>query len=144
MTCTVKQITTDDLDLVLLRFIADNADRLNNLYGGRFDWYNGFPLKHAVENHVVLVAYQDEEPVGVMFAYLGDCMFDMNKTVLRQELLFAKSPRVTVALLRYFIDFGKLRANYVIACIGKHTNFKTTSLEKLGFTKLEELYIMEV
>ena len=144
MAYIVKKIGLKDLTNVLLRFIADNGDALNSVYGNKFNWTTGFPLKYAVEKHVVLVCYRGSEPVGFLFASLQVSIFDMNKTVLRQEVLFAKHPKATVELLRYFIDFGKLRANYVITCLGKHTNFKSQSLEKLGFTKLEELYVMEV
>lgn len=144
MTYTVKQIKTTDLNGVLLRFIADNADYLNRLYGNKYNWASGFPLKHAITNHLVLVCYRGEEPVGFMFGSLRPSLFDICKTVLRQEVLFAKYPRATLALLSYFIDFGKLRANYIITCIGKHTNIKSASLQKLGFTKMQEMYSMEV
>lgn len=144
MAYIVKQLAVADLTGRVLRFIADNGDMLNNVYGNRFNWTTGFPLRHAIEKHLVLVCFREDEPVGFMFGSLQSCLFDINKTVLRQEVLFAKYPKATMELLSYFIDFGRLRANYVITCIGKHTNFKPASLEKLGFTKLDELFIMEV
>lgn len=140
----VKQITVKDLTGVLLRFIADSGDRLNSLYGNKFNWAQGFPLKHIIEKHVFLVCYRGDEPVGFMVGTLSPMVFDISKTVLRQETLFAKYPKASVELLRYFIDLGKLRANHVIMCVGKHTNIKPRSLEKLGFTKMEELFEMEV
>ena len=144
MAYTVKQITLNDLSGILLRFIADNADKLNAIYGNKFDWAHGFPLKYCVKNHVVLVCYRDSEPIGFMLGSMNPMLFDIKKTVLRQEILYAKYPKATIELLRYFIDLGRLRANHVITCIGKHTNIKPRSLEKLGFTKMEEWFEMEV
>lgn len=144
MAYKVKQIKVYDLDPVLLRFIVDNGDHLNRIYGDKFNWSTGFPLKYFISNHLFLVCYKDENPVGFMLGSLQPMIFDINRVMLRQETLFAKNPRATIALMSYFIDFGKLRANYIVTNIGKHTNFKPASLEKLGFTKLQETYSMEV
>ena len=46
---TVKQITVKDLTGVLLRFIADSGDHLNRVYGDKFDWSHGFPLRYTIE-----------------------------------------------------------------------------------------------
>ena len=144
MAYIVKQITVADLDETLVQFIIDNGDALNALYGHQFNWRCGFPLKYAIEKHVVLVAYKDNTPIGFMVGSIGPTIFDIDKTVLRQEVLFAKHPKATRELLRYFIDLGRTQANYIISCIGKHTNIKPRSLENLGFAKLEELYRLEV
>jgi len=140
----VKQIGIKDLNGLLLRFIADNGDQLNAMYGNKFNWSTGFPLRYTIEKHVFLVCYRNQEPVGFMIATLQPMIFDITKTVLRQETLFAKYPKATYELLRYFIDLGKLRANHVITCIGAKTNIKPESLRRLGFTKLEEWYRLEV
>ena len=141
---TVKQITVKDLTGVLLRFIADTGDHLNRVYGDKFDWSHGFPLRYTIEKHIFLVCYRDQEPIGFMIGTLNPMLFDINKSMLRQETLYAKYPRATVELLRYFIDLGKVRANDVVVCIGNKTNLKPASLVKLGFTKTEEWYRLEV
>lgn len=144
MAYTVKQIGSTDITPTLLEFIAIHATRLNEMYGNKFNWMTGFPLRHIIEKHVFLVCYKDEMPVGFMIATIQPMVFDINKTVLRQELLFGEHPKATYELLRYFIDLGKLKANHVITCIGAKTNIKPESLRRLGFTKLEELYRLEV
>lgn len=143
MAYTVKRLTLQDLDPVMLRFMADSADHLNMIYGNIYNWHN-FPVKYAVEKQVVLACFSGTNPVGFLLGSLQTSIFDYDTTILKQQVLFAKHPRASVALLRYFIDFGRLNANHVITQIGEHTNLKPESLEKLGFTKVDVVYRMEV
>lgn len=144
MAYTVRKLEVKDLkNALILRFIADSGDRLNRVYGDKYEWSHRFPLKYTVENHLFLMCFKGDEPVGLMVGTIQPAIFDINRTVLRQETLFGKYPKATIELLRYFIDFGKVNANLILTNIGEHTNLKPASLEKLGFTKLETLYSME-
>ena len=144
MAYTVKQLTVSDLNLQVLEFISQAFEFVNDTYGNRYNWETGFPLKYMVENHVFLICFKGDEPVGLMLGTLTPMVFDVHKKTLAQEVLYAKYPKATYQLLRYFIDIGHLKANSIIATIGTKTNIKPTSLEKLGFVKTDELYRMEV
>lgn len=140
MACTVKRIEWGDLTPDIFNFIAASAKAANQLYGDKFDWKK-FPISDFLNKHVLLVAFNGDEPIGFLAATFTRSFFDSEIRILRQELMYGKG---AFHLLRYFIDFGKGHADHVITCIGEHTNIREANLERLGFTKLETLYRMEV
>lgn len=143
MAYTVKRIRISDMTATLLRFIADACDDMNKRYGNRYDWTK-IPIKYYIKNYYCFVAYRDKVPVGFLLATVAPSMFDVTVTLAEQRVLYSKTPRATVELLRYFIDFGKASSKHIVTCIGEHTNIKPASLKKLGFTKIEEIYRLEV
>ena len=140
---TVKQIKVQDLDNTLLRFIYNALTSLTKRNGLKYD-IGAMPIKHITQNHIVLVCYRDETPIGFMIGLLNTIIFDINLTALSQLVLYAEQPKATYALLKQFIDIGKQRANYISMCVGHLTNIKESSLLKLGFIKSDTEYRMEV
>lgn len=144
MALTVRRINVKDLENgILIRWMADRFYKLNEMYGDKYD-LNNFPLKHAVDREYWFVCFHDNRPVGFLFATLRPSIWDITRLVLRQESLYADNPRATAELIRYFIDFGRIHANDVIMCIAERTNLKGTSLEKMGFSKMQTMYRLEV
>lgn len=124
--------------------MASAGKRAAEMYDGVLDWRK-FKIDRYIRNHRVMVCYRDDRPVGVMLSRLYRTLLDPEKTVLFQDFLFAEpGTRAAKLLLDEFVDFGKTHANHVISTIGLKTNIKRSSLEKLGFLKLEERYRMEV
>lgn len=143
MTYTVKRLTINDITPALLTYICDRVDKAKETYGLDVNYKENFWLSDAIKNHLVTVCYKDGEPIGIMFGTIEQMIFDNSKKILRQQLLLSDHPRATVALIRYFIDFGQSHANYVLMCRGKYTNVKPESFKKFGFEKLEEWYALE-
>jgi hypothetical protein len=140
---TIKRVRLADLDEKLVEFLIESLDHVNEMYGRKFDWHRRRILDFA-RSHYLGVCYHDKRPVGFMAAILGPSTIDPKVIILKQELLFAKSPRATVRLLEDFIDFGKAHANHVITVIGEKTNIKSASLEKLGFSRYQVMHRMEI
>lgn len=140
----VERITEFDLTSDIANFIFDCAAELAPKHGNRHKWEN-FKLTRFVSKHLLWVCYRDDKPVGFLMASLAENFFDNDIIMLRQHLLYAL-PKTRAAwwLLKEFIDFGKNNANDIIVAIGIETNIKPQSLEKLGFTIIEEIYRMEV
>lgn len=125
-------------------FIMKAACELDQIYEFGFRWWN-FPLDLFVRKQHLWVCYRDQEPVGYMAASLSGNSLDLQHKILKQESLYGKpGTRAAYYLMKEFIDFGKANANSIITCVGKHTNIKAKSLERLGFTELETLYKLEV
>lgn len=143
MAYSVKRIQMVDMTDEIICMISSAAHEMNETYDNRWD-YTNFNLCNFIENHLLLMCFRGEEPVGFIAASIYFSFFDVSKTLLRQDLLYSKYPKATYMLLKSFIDFGKANANHIITGIGEHTNLKPASLERLGFTKLESLYRMEV
>lgn len=137
--CTLENFLSSDAD-----FIALSADAVNKMYGNKFKWHS-FPILKFVRDQHLWICYRDKSPVGFMAASLYKNFFDMDCKILKQQLLFAiPGTRAPNLLLKEFVDFGKIHANHVITMIAKETNIKPRSLERLGFSSLEELYRLEV
>lgn len=129
-----------------LKFMLNECPKLAAIYGDKFDWKN-FSLKsYAERGGIFWIARLDGEPVGFLMASLGRSIFDPNVTILFQDSLYVscKGTRAAHMLLNEFIDFGKQNANHIITCLTPYTNIKRRSVERLGFSKLEELYRMEI
>lgn len=82
--------------------------------------------------------------VGVLLARLFPCGWDPTNKTLYQDGLFClkSSGKASYLLLKEFIDFGRKEANLVFTCRTKYTNVKEKSLERLGFYKTEELFLL--
>jgi len=112
-------------------------------YRDKFD-FRSFDLPSYAWNNFFWVCNRNDLPVGVLMARLYGSVFDPYKKILYQDLLYAKksSGKAVHLLLREFIDFGRVNASLVFTCRTIHTNIKDKSLEKLGFKKAEELYLL--
>lgn len=140
----VTRVKPADIDERLYKFLYESACWVNSVYGNKFDWDRSLILTIA-RNGYLAIAHRGEMPVGFLAGSFYHSTFDRKMKILRQDLLFAlPKTRASYYLLRDFIDFGKSSANHIITAIGTKTDIKPRSLEKLGFTKLEELYRMEI
>ena len=131
----VKRIT--DYDAKILKYILESGLEISKIYGDKFNWLN-FKINQVLKEHYVWLCLDSKEELkGIMIATLSPCFWDPSLKMLRQELIYTSNPIATAELIRYFIDFGRNNANHVIMCIGEKTNIKESSLNKLGFDKLE-------
>jgi len=97
-----------------------------------------------IETHRARICLRNGEPVGLLLCQIYPSTFDPTLKILYQDLLYGKpGTKAAKLLLDDFIAFGKANAQHILTMIAKGTNIKGRSLERLGFTKLEELYRME-
>lgn len=115
------------------------------LYQAKYNWESfDFAWYLSTGGHM-RICLRNGEPVGLMMYRVSEPIFDDRLRVLKQDLLYCQSgTKAAKLLLDEFIDFGKTYADHIITVIGEKTNIKAKSLEKLGFSKLETLYRMEV
>jgi hypothetical protein len=131
-------------DYQILNFITCAAIRLQREFESKYDW-GTIDLGSFIQNHYLSFCFRNNKPVGFLAASFSKSFFDPQCKILRQNLLYSlPNTRASFLLLKEFVDFGKVNANHVITTIGPKTNIKRQSLEKLGFSKLEELYRMEI
>ena len=144
-TYTIKKLSSKDLDdPEISLFLVRVGKTANEIYGDKFQW-NSFYINHYIYHHRVVVCFRDWIPVGVMLSRLFPSIFDRNKVILYQDLLFAeKGTRAAKLLFDDFLDFGKSNANHIITMIAEKTNISDRSLRKKGFKKLETQYRLEV
>jgi len=133
-----------DFDLQTINFLVDESRKLNETYENICDPDNFNFFEYSRKN-IIWVCKRNGAPIGFMMAKLYLSGFNNNVKILSQTLLYSKSPgsRASYLLMKHFIDFGKLHADYIDTTIGKYTNIKSRSLKKLGFNKLEEIYRLE-
>ena len=142
-----RRISSRDFteDKLIRDFILYAAADANQCTGNSFNWYN-FPLDYF-DHHYVNMAFRLGEPAGLMMASLTRSVFDSDKILLRQDLLWVPKGGgfgVSRRLLQDFIDFGRLNADHILTTRSRATNIKGRSLERLGFCELETFYRMEV
>lgn len=143
MTYTTKRLTTEDYGETEQLYMVEAACKLNRLYGNKYDWTD-FKIWEFIDKHYLSFCYRDHEPVGFLAASLFKSFFDPKCVILKQNVLYSSpGSRASLLLMKDFIDFGKQTANHVITMIGEESNIKPSSLEKLGFRKLEEIYRLE-
>lgn len=141
---TVEKVTSKDLTPQVLYLIEQGAAECNIKYGKKFDWYD-FDIKAYADKHPLFVCYRDGNPVGFLAATFSNAFFDPKLKYLYQQLLFAfPGTRASHHLLKAFIDFGNKYADHIFTARGLETNIKSSSLERLGFKKTEEIFRIEV
>lgn len=140
----VQRINTMDLDNGLLDWLRSISLKINNNFNSKFNPKN-FDLFDYVKYNRFVVCYRNEKPVGIMMSRFYSSIFDSETKVLMQDLLYTE-PETRAAKLLFddFLDFGKKNANHVITMLTDKTNIKPSTLEKIGFNKLEVLYRMEI
>lgn len=131
-------------DADLFNYLAKAAANVGKIFGDVLDPVN-FPLVHYVQNYRMVVCKRDGVPIGVHLSRLYPSILDPKTKILYQDLLYAEpGTRAAKLLMEDFLTFGRANANHIITCISPRTNIKRQSLEKLGFSKMEELYRMEI
>ena len=144
MTYTIKVVVYPPPQ-ELVDFLACETPRINGLFGDRYD-LTKTDLEKIFKNYMCLYCTRDDEVTGILISYLGSSPFDESVKILRQVIFYVKeeSGRTAYHLFKKFIDIGRLQANYIITTLASQTNIKPSTLERLGFNKLETLYRLEV
>lgn len=125
-------------------FIAHGPPHIDR-YGDHFDFSN-FDFWAYARDHQLWVCRRRGEICGVMMAQLYGSVFDSEVKILFQDVLYCKmsSGRAAFLLFQEFLAFGRANAKLVFTARAKYTNVKGSTLEKLGFEKVEEIYQLEV
>lgn len=125
-------------------FFAEEAPNVEKIFEHRFDWMAFNFGSYVLDGHVWLCC-RDGVPLGIMMARTFPSLWD-GQTILKQDLLYCKksSTRAPYLLMKEFVDFGRANASLIFTMTTKHTNVKEQSLQRLGFHKSEELYLLEV
>lgn len=140
-TYTTKRLSIFDFNEEIDTFIHKGISRLVEITGGDFPNVHKLDLLNIITNQIMLMTFKDSKPVGFLWATLKTSVFSNDVLVLMQQSLYAEpGTRAANYLLKHFLDFGKDHADHVITMITPYTNIKPSSLEKLGFSKLETLY----
>lgn len=143
MTYIIKKASRANITLEDREFIMIAAEEMNTLYKSNYDW-SLINFVKFLDEDLLLICYRDKEPVGFLAASFYASFFDPTVKILQQNLLYARpGTRAAYLLLKEFVDFGKVNAKHTISMIAENTNIKPSSLEKLGFKKLETLYRLE-
>lgn len=141
---TGKIVGSADMTDEIVYFIENGAATCNLNYGRKFKWYD-IDVREMAKECIFFVCFRDGKPVGFLLATMGPSIFDPNLKILSQQLLYSiPGTRASLLLLKMFIDFGHVYADHILTTIGTETNIKSSSLERLGFKKLEEKYRIEV
>ena len=128
----------------IAEFFYQEAPNVEKIFDHRFAWAE-FDISSYALHHCVWVCLRAGIPVGIMMAQLFPSIWD-GKKVLMQNLLYCKksSGRAAYLLMKEFIDFGRAEASLVFTMTTKNTNVKEKSLQRLGFKKVEEHFLLEV
>ena len=139
----VKRVTEPNIYGLVYQFYLEEWENVCKIFGHEFDRERFDFVRYALDN-LLLVCFYRSYPIGILMARLYPSVWDSGKKVLFQDLLYCKKSKTRAPhlLLREFIDFGRANANLVFTCRTPYTNIKEHSLEKLGFKKTEELYLL--
>jgi len=142
MTYTIKR--EKELTKELLQFICNEADGLNKLFGGKYNWMN-MGVHQMLQQGVFLVGYKDGEVRGIHISFLVNHPLDKKLKVLQQQLFYVKpdSGRMAFHLFNNFIDIGKSEADHIITMLTRHTNIKSETLINKGFEEIQVTYRLE-
>jgi hypothetical protein len=143
-TYTIRELETwVDESRVVKWFCLEVGIEVNEKYGNSYNWKK-FDIARYIHFNRIVICFRDEEPVGLMMSRLMPSVFDPECKVLYQDLLYAEpGTRAANLLMRDYLDYGKANANHIITMIGTQTNIKGRSLERLGFEKVEDVYLLE-
>lgn len=138
----LKQVDLHDSELC--DFLLEAAEKVAELNNNIFDWRE-FDFNGYMRDNLFWLCRRNGRPVAVLLARHFTSVFDGKTRIVYQDLLYSKpgASRAAYLLMQQMIDFGRLFANHIFTMTAEKTNIKRRSLEKLGFKKTEELYILE-
>lgn len=155
MSVTVRRATEHDVDFIvseLLQFSEFMDTRLKLFDAPEYATQG---IRNAVKEHVVFVAESSGDPdegvfqrIGFILATLGPHPFNPRITVLSEMFWWVKKEhrgtRAGAMLLRYLIEFGKQKADWIAVSLEAKSPVKPDALLSRGFKLLETGYLMEV
>lgn len=141
---TVKTIRVEDVNERLKEFFTNSSSALHKLHSHFPFKFGSEEITHYINRHRMTICYQGFKPVGLLMSRLFPSIWNPIVKILYQDLLYSETKRGTYCLLKDFIDFGRRNANSIVTTIGVKTDLNRRSLEKLGFSKTEESYEIEV
>lgn len=125
-------------------YLDQVANKLNNMYGNKYN-LRRFDLKsHMKFGGRLTLCVGEGRYFGLMLMTLTENQWDFGRKTLIQDTIYSINPRATKMLFDDFINYGRQNAEEIITMVGERTNIKGSSLERLGFKKLETLYRLEV
>lgn len=136
--------SSDDIPEETIKFLESSAEYLSNKYG-TFKGWRDFDFDSYFKNGWLLVCKRDDKLIGFMLIRLYKSVFDNKTVLLRHDVLYGlNGTRAAYYLFKAYLDFGKKNADHILGTLGEHTNIKPSTLEKLGFKKLDTIYRLEV
>lgn len=129
----------------LVQFLCEEGPKIAAMFGDQYS-FEKFNFTKFFLGGSMFVCKKGEKVDGIMLFVIFKSPWDRETVILKQHLLYVKSrgkSRTAYRLMQHFIDFGKANANHIVTMIGENTNISRRSLERLGFTKIEEIYRME-
>lgn len=101
-----------------------------------------------IENHIVLVAYKEDQLLGMIGGIVTPHFFNPEITTLAELFWWVdkshRGSRSGLILLNAFVELGKLRADWVTMCLEKDSQIKDKCLLDRGFVPMERTYLLEV
>lgn len=129
----------------VVKYLWEVGSHLSHLFGGHLDW-NSTPYELLAEHRQFYICRRNGEITGHLICHIYRSPLDVTKKILYQTSLHAKpdSGRTAWHLFQKFIDIGRKDANHIITMLTSQTNIKPSTLENMGFEKLETLYRMVI
>jgi len=104
-------------------------------------------LKNIVVNHLVYIAEVDGKPAGFIAGLIAPHHFNPDIMQLSELLWWVqeehRSGGVGGALLRAFIDYGKLYCDFICLTVEATTPISDEKLSGMGFKLFEKAFLME-
>lgn len=104
-------------------------------------------LVDGIENHLVLVAEKDGEPLGYIAGWILPHFFNPEIIALTQALWYVvpgmRGGKAAKKLLDAFTEFGEMNANWIWLDLPVSTNIKEENLAKIGYSLREKWYFKE-
>lgn len=106
-------------------------------------------LLGMIEKHVFLIAKEsDGTPCGFIAGFLAPHFFNPDITVLTEIFWWVdehhRNTRAGAVLLADFVNYGKLKADWITLCLVQQSPVKEESILKRGFRRTESSFLMEV
>ena len=149
MQIVIRKGDHSDIPKVLeeLKAFSEFYDSKYNLY--KDDETSSEIIKGIMDNHLFLVALSPEdELVGFISGLIHPHLFNPDIKTLSEAFWWVKpeyrNSKAGSMLLKEYIEFGKLNADWIICTIERHSPVNDETFLKRGFRLQEKSFLMEV
>ncbi len=144
----IKQASLSDIPWIISQ-LAEFAEFLGTHYNVYGDTEHvSILVKRLIEDHIFLIAYKDNSPIGFITGSLAPHPFNPGFIVLSEQAWWIskehRGSRAGLILLDSFIEKGKELADWITLSSEAHSAISDKHFESRGFKLQEKTFLMEV
>lgn len=144
---TIRKAAVSDIN-----YILSQLKEFSEFFDSKYSLYDeeSAPgiLEMMINEHVFLLAFKDDEPVGFISGFVTPHLFNAKIKTLTETFWWVdkkhRGSRAGLILLNEFVKYGKENCHWIFMTLEKNSPVRDETFTRLGFIEKEKNFLLEV